>query len=196
MAETQPRLHPAFLRLSAMISHYFTKRLLLGLTLCFSSQLAATTNSRQNRAYRVDGLPRASRRTSGAQFAELDAIPLTRCRFLILAACGSSSMFFRVDNPRWIKWLAIAIAVLTAAQVFLTIVLAAFTWRLEVLTDSLVASRRSAQLPSPTPELSLMPTPTEAPVPRAVPVATPTLTPSPSPQPARVPHRTHPRRHR
>src|SRR5215471_9752475 len=100
-----------------------------------------------------------------------------------------------MENPRWIKWLAIAIAVLTAAQVFLTIVLAAFTWRLEVLTDSLVASRRSAQLPSPTPEQFLTPTPTEAPALKAIPVATPTVTPSPSPHPTRAPGR-HPRRHR
>src|SRR5215831_10744981 len=101
-----------------------------------------------------------------------------------------------MDNPRWIKWLAIAIAVLTAAQVFLTIILAAFTWRLEVLTDSLVASRRSAQLSSPTPEQSLTPTPTEAPVMKAIPIAPTTLTPSPSPYPTQVPHRRHPRRHR
>src|SRR5215471_19507526 len=103
-----------------------------------------------------------------------------------------------MDGPRWIKWLAIAIAVLTAAQVFLTIILAAFTWRLEVLTDSLVASRRSAQLSSPTLEQSLTPTPTEAPIPKAIPIvtSTPNLTPSPSPQPAgRAPHR-HKRRHR
>src|SRR5215831_11996874 len=100
-----------------------------------------------------------------------------------------------MENPRWIKWLAIAIAVLTAVQVFLTIVLAAFTWRLEVLTDSLIASRRSAQVSSPTPEQSVTPTPTEAPVMKAISIATPTLTPSPSPQPARAPHR-HPRRHR
>jgi len=80
-----------------------------------------------------------------------------------------------MDNPRWIKWLAIAIAVLTAAQVFLTIVLAAFTWRLEVLTYSLVASRRSAELPSPTPEQSLTPTPTEAAVMKAIPHGPPQL---------------------
>src|SRR5215467_12067890 len=101
-----------------------------------------------------------------------------------------------MDNPRWIKWLAIAIAVLTAAQVFLTIVLAAFVWRLEVLTDSLVASRRSAQLPGPTAEQSPVPTPTTEPVPKAIPVAAPTLTPSPSPQPTPAPHRRHQRRHR
>src|SRR5262249_25257433 len=103
-----------------------------------------------------------------------------------------------MDGPRWIKWLAIAIAVLTAAQVFLTIILAAFTWRLEVLTDSLVASRRSAQFSTPTPEQSLTPTPTEAPVPKAIPVVTPTpnLTPSPSSQAVgRTPQR-HKRRHR
>src|SRR5262249_47507285 len=101
-----------------------------------------------------------------------------------------------MENPRWIKWLAIAIAVLTAVQVFLTIVLAAFTWRLEVLTDSLVASRRSAQLSSPTPEQFLTPTPTEAPALKAIPVTTPELTPSPSPHPTPVPHRRHPRGHR
>jgi len=37
-------------------------------------------------------------------------------------------------------------------------------WRLEVLTDSLVASRRSAQLSSPTAEQSPTPTPTIEPV--------------------------------
>ena len=100
---------------------------------------------------------------------------------------------FRMDDPRCIKWLAIAIAVLTAAQVFLTIVLAAFTWRLELLTDSLVASRRSTQ-PSPTPEQSLTPTPTVEPILKAIPIATPTMAPSPSPHPTQVPHRTHRRR--
>src|SRR5262245_45325133 len=103
-----------------------------------------------------------------------------------------------MNDPRWIKWLAIAIAVVTAAQVFLIIVLGAFTWRLEVLTDSLIATRRSAQLTSPRPEASLTPTPTEAPVPKAIPIATPTpnLMPSPSAQPAgRAPQR-HKRRHR
>jgi len=96
----------------------------------------------------------------------------------------------------WIKFLAIVTAWLTIILVALIIVLGMFVWRLEVLTDSLVASRGSAQLSSPTPEQSLTPTPTEAPVMKAIPIATPTLTPSPSPQPTQVPHRTHRRRHR
>jgi hypothetical protein len=83
---------------------------------------------------------------------------------------------------------------LTIILVALIIVLGMFVWRLEVLTDSLVASRGSAQLSSPTPEQSLTPTPTEAPILKAIPIAAPTLTPSPSPQPTRVPHR-HTRRH-
>src|SRR5258708_8348148 len=95
----------------------------------------------------------------------------------------------------WIKFLAIVTAWLTIILVALIIVLGMFVWRLEVLTDSLVASRRSAQLSSPTPEQSPTPTPTEAPVLKALPIATPSLTPSPSPHPTRVPHR-HPRRHR
>jgi hypothetical protein len=36
---------------------------------------------------------RVPQRTSGAQFAELDAIPFTRCRFLILAANNLAVMF-------------------------------------------------------------------------------------------------------
>jgi hypothetical protein len=103
---------------------------------------------------------------------------------------------FRVDDSRWIKFLAIVTAWLTAVLVALTIVLGIYVWRLDVLTDSLVALRRSTQLQSPTPEQSLTPTPTEAPVMKAIPIATPTLTPSPSPQPTQVPHRTHRRRHR
>jgi len=100
---------------------------------------------------------------------------------------------FRMDDSRWIKWFTIATAVLTASLVFLTIVLARYASRLDVLTDALVASQRPNQLSSPTPEQS--PTPTDAPIPRAIPIATPSLTPSPSPHPARVPRR-HPRRHR
>ena len=46
---------------------------------------------------------------------------------------------FRMNDSRWIKWFAIATAVLTAALVFLTIVLARYASRLDVLTDSLVA---------------------------------------------------------
>jgi hypothetical protein len=103
---------------------------------------------------------------------------------------------FRVDDSRWIKWLAIAIAVLTAALVFLTIVLATYAWRLDVLTHSLVDSQRFNQSLSPKPEQSPTPTPTSAPILKAIPIATPTLTPSPSPQPTQVPHRTHRRRHR
>src|ERR1700724_2765556 len=89
----------------------------------------------------------------------------------------------------WIKFLAIVTAWLTIILVALIIVLGMFVWRLEVLTDSLVASQRSAQLSSPTPEQSLTPTPTEAPILKAIPIAAPTLTPSPSPQSTRVPHR-------
>src|SRR5437764_3121709 len=97
----------------------------------------------------------------------------------------------------WIKFLAIVTAWLTIILVALIIVLGMFVWRLEVLTDSLVASRRSAQLSSPTPEQSLTPTPTEAPALKAIPLATPTpdLTPSPTPRPARA-LRRHTRRHR
>src|SRR6266550_1849308 len=94
----------------------------------------------------------------------------------------------------WIKFLAIVTAWLTIILVALIIVLGMFVWRLEVLTDSLVASRRSAQLSSPTAEQS--PTPTTEPVLKAIPIATPTMTPSPSPHPTQVPHRTHRRRHR
>src|SRR5882762_8881367 len=54
----------------------------------------------------------------------------------------------------WIKFLAIVTAWLTIILVALIIVLGMFVWRLEVLTDSLVASRRSAQLSSPTAEQS------------------------------------------
>jgi hypothetical protein len=100
---------------------------------------------------------------------------------------------FHVNDSRWIKWFAIATAVLTASLVFLTIVLARYASRLDVLTDALVASQRPNQPSSPTPEQS--PTPTASPIPRAIPIATPSLTPSPSPQPTRVPRR-HPRRHR
>src|SRR5438445_13541333 len=95
----------------------------------------------------------------------------------------------------WIKFLAIVTAGLAVILVALIIVLGMFVWRLEVLTDSLVASRRSAQLSSPTAEQSPTPTPTAAPILKAIPIATPTMTPSPSPQPARVRHRTHPRLH-
>ena len=65
---------------------------------------------------------------------------------------------FRMDDSRWIKWFAIATAVLTAVLVFLTIVLARYASRLDVLTDALVAWQRSNQPSSPTPEQS--PTPT------------------------------------
>src|SRR5258708_25608118 len=102
---------------------------------------------------------------------------------------------FRMNDSRWIKWFAITNAVLTAGLVFLTIVLARYASRLDVLTDSLVASQRPNQLSSPVPEQSPTPTPAAAPIPRAIPIATPNLTPSPSPHPAQVPHR-HPRRHR
>ena len=103
---------------------------------------------------------------------------------------------FRMDDSRWIKWFAIATAVLTTTLVFLTIVLATYAWRLDVLTHSLVESQRSNQPSSPTPEQSPTPTPTAAPILKAIPIATPTLTPSPSPHPTQVPHRRHPRRHR
>ncbi len=66
----------------------------------------------------------------------------------------------------WIKFLAIVTAWLTIILVALIIVLGMFVWRLEVLTDSLVASRRSAQLSSPTAEQS--PTPTTEPVLKAL----------------------------
>src|SRR5882762_11828203 len=89
----------------------------------------------------------------------------------------------------WIKFLAIVTAWLTIILVALIIVLGMFVWRLEVLTDSLVASRRSTQLSSPTAEQS--PTPTTEPVLKAIPIDTPTMTPSPSPHPTQVPHRTH-----
>ena len=42
---------------------------------------------------------------------------------------------FRMDDSRWIKWFAIPTAVLTAVLVFLTIVLARYASRLDVLTD-------------------------------------------------------------
>src|ERR1041385_8221957 len=97
----------------------------------------------------------------------------------------------------WIKFLAIVTAGLAVILVALIIVLGMFVWRLEVLTDSLFASRRSAQLPSSIPEQSPTPTPTEAPVMKAIPIpATPTLAPSPTPYPTQVPHRIHRRRHR
>src|SRR5206468_7162543 len=64
----------------------------------------------------------------------------------------------------WIKFLAIVTAWLTIILLALIIVLGMFVWRLEVLTDSLVASRRSAQLSSPTAEQSPTPTPTTEPV--------------------------------
>jgi hypothetical protein len=75
---------------------------------------------------------------------------------------------------------AIIIGLLIACLVFLTIVLARYASRLDVLTDSLVALQRSNQPPSLTPEQS--PTPTAAPIPRAIPIATPNLTPSPRPR--------------
>jgi hypothetical protein len=59
---------------------------------------------------------------------------------------------FHVNDSRWIKWFAIATAVLTASLVFLTIVLARYASRLDVLTDALVASQRPNQPSSPTPE--------------------------------------------
>ena len=96
----------------------------------------------------------------------------------------------------WIKFLAIVTAGLAVILVALIIVLGMFVWRLEVLTDSLVVSRRSAQLSTPTPDQSPIPTPTTEPVLKAIPVATPTMAPSPSPYPTQVPHRTHRRRHR
>src|SRR5260370_20897429 len=96
----------------------------------------------------------------------------------------------------WIKFLAIVTAWLTIILVALIIVLGMFVWRLEVLTDSLVASRRSAQLSSPTAEQSPTPIPTNEPVLKAIHIPTPTMTPSPSPHPTQVPHRTHRPRHR
>src|SRR6266404_249882 len=93
----------------------------------------------------------------------------------------------------WIKFLAIVTAGLAVILVALIIVLGMFVWRLEVLTDSLFASRRATQ--STIVEQSPSPNPTEAPVMKAIPVATPTMAPSPSPHPTQVPHRTH-RRHR
>ena len=50
-----------------------------------------------------------------------------------------------MNDSRWIKWFAIATAVLTASLVFLTIVLARYASRLDVLTDALVASQRPSQ---------------------------------------------------
>src|SRR6266568_3297619 len=76
----------------------------------------------------------------------------------------------------WIKFLAVVTAWLTIILVALIIVLGMFVWRLEVLTDSLVASRRFLQLSSPTAEQSPTPTPTTEPVLKAIPVATPTMT--------------------
>jgi len=64
----------------------------------------------------------------------------------------------------WIKFLAIVTAGLAVILVALIIVLGMFVWRLEVLTDSLFASRRSAQLSSPTPDQSPIATPTTEPV--------------------------------
>src|ERR1700748_1691539 len=86
----------------------------------------------------------------------------------------------------WIKFLAIVTGWLTIILVALIIVLGMFVWRLEVLRDSLVASRRSAQFPSPTAEQSPTPPPTTEPVLKAIPIATPTMTPSPSPHPTQV----------
>src|SRR6266513_1360703 len=86
----------------------------------------------------------------------------------------------------WIKFLAIVTAWLTIILVALIIVLGMFVWRLEVLTDSLVASRRAAQLSTPAADQS--PTPTPEPVLKAIPTATPTMTPSQSPHPPQVPH--------
>ena len=63
-----------------------------------------------------------------------------------------------MNDSRWIKWFAIATAVLTASLVFLTIVLARYASRLDVLTDALVASQRPIQPSSPTPEQSATPT--------------------------------------
>src|SRR5262249_916366 len=108
----------------------------------------ATIKSRYNRAYRVDGLSRAQRaprhsvRRIGCHCAH--ALPFSDFgteRFVIS---------FLLDDPRWIKWLAIAIVVLTAALVFLTIVLARYASRLDALTDSLVVLQRSSQPSSPT----------------------------------------------
>src|SRR4051794_27117578 len=96
----------------------------------------------------------------------------------------------------WIKFFAIVTAWLTIILVALIIVVGMFVWRLEVLTDSLVASRRSAQLLSPAAEESPTPTPTTELVLKAIPIATPTVTPSPSPHPTQVPHRIHRRHHR
>src|SRR5437762_14342287 len=101
-----------------------------------------------------------------------------------------------MDDSRWIKFLAIVTAWLTAVLVALTIVLGIYVWRLDVLTDSLVATARSTQLRSPTPEQSLTSTPTQSLVTKVISIATPTLPPSPSPQPTQVPHVSHPRRHR
>src|SRR4029077_7058594 len=98
-----------------------------------------------------------------------------------------------MNDSRWIKWLTIATAALAGGLVFLTIVLARYASRLDVLTDAVIASQRLSQPSSPTPEQS--PTPTASPIPRAIPIATPSLTPSPTPHPAQVPRR-HPRRHR
>ena len=77
-----------------------------------------------------------------------------------------------MSDSRWIKWFAITTAVLTASLVFLTIVLARYASRLDVLTDALISSQRASQPSSPTPEQSPTPTPTAAPIPRAIPIAT------------------------
>ena len=81
-----------------------------------------------------------------------------------------------IPSVGWIKFLAIVTAWLTIILVALIIVLGMFVWRLEMLTDSLFASRRSAQLSSSTPEQSLTPTPTEAPALKAIPLAARLLT--------------------
>ena len=65
-----------------------------------------------------------------------------------------------MDDSRWIKWFAIATAVLIAVLVALIIVLAINAQRLDVLTHSLVDLRRSNQSSSAKPEQSPTPTPT------------------------------------
>jgi hypothetical protein len=55
-----------------------------------------------------------------------------------------------MDDSRWIKWFAIATAVLTAVLVFLTIVLARYASRLDAVTkSSAYASASPASTPPP-----------------------------------------------
>jgi len=187
----QPQLQPALLRLSAMISQYFTRR---GFCLFCSPH----ANAKIALGSRISRRPITACPAQRGDWRSIRRIRQLSAHALPFSWFWQQTIWllcFRVNDSRWIKWLAIATAVLTVALVFLTIVLARYASRLDALTDSLVVLQRSSQPSRPTPEQSLTPTPTVAPVPRAIPVDTPTVTPSPSPQPTRTPRR-HSRRHR